>query len=297
MLCGLRLMFSREAALVNVGRSYDVNHEALIRGWKRLLGLAEGRPAACGSAPQRRSENFRATAVRPEGWRLGAVLEARHGLDPRRKPPASGPDRRRRRAKTCKTFSVRTARSASNGRGRRWSGPTLRLPMSMPAHIPSKRALKVKKTIDDAILYRSGASESAAQDCDVRRRGHVGLRCRMTILFVIATRQQALNDRLAGLTPSCRAQPTVGELSKQFRFFRLQTEVIAARPNGTRNLVDDREVYAALQVGLDTVAESNVRTVIRGGAGGLWPVLSSRPVRRRPRSRSNRCIPYLDAPA
>jgi len=65
--------------------------------------------------------------------------------------------------------------------------------------------------------------------------------------FALATKQ--LNDELKGLNEQAE------QLNKQFRFFRLQAEATATPPDGLpRDLVEDREVYATLQIGLAMAA-------------------------------------------
>src|SRR4029079_16645336 len=100
-----------------------------------------------------------------------------------------------------------------------------------------------------AILYRSGGRDRPRRIAMSFVGAMLLFVVGMIYFFWIATQQQALNDELKGLNEQAE------QLNKQFRFFRLQAEATATPPDGLpRDLVEDREVYATLQIGLAMAA-------------------------------------------
>ena len=288
----LRVAFDvfQRAALVNVGRSYDVNHEALIRGWKRYanwLKDARRRVDRLASVDRRISERRQAgqkAGVLAQLWKRGIDWILVENLQ--RADQIAGDETSKDLQDMLgptSAFSEQWARQALVRTDVAVSG-TGAVACSVEARIG-----EVKKTIDNAILYRSGGRDRPRRIAMSFVGAMLIFVVGMIYFFLIATQQQALNDELKGLNDELKGLNEQAEqLNKQFRFFRLQAEATATPPDGLpRDLVEDREVYATLQVALTTAALDmavgaavdtlKAQRVIRGAADRPAPGAEQQP--------------------
>ena len=220
----------QRATLVNVGRSYDVNHEALIRGWKRYANwLKEARRRVDRLVNvDRMIVDDRASAQPALGvlrrvWTR--IVDYILVEDLARADQIAGDETS---ADLQDVFGPKAAFSEQ------WARQALeRADVATPSavvhtHSIAERLGAVKRTINDAIHFREGA----------KYRPRVILASLLTMTFLIA----------AGTSYFWWTSSVQSGLNDQFRFFRLQSEATAVQPDVVRTLADDREVYAALHL-------------------------------------------------
>ena len=232
----------QRAALVNVGTSYDVNHEALIRSWKTYA-------------------NWLKDARR----RVDRLVTVDHILGDSGEPEQiSGPARIWAKMARLTTDVEKCARASQiagaetsadlqdvlgpNGAfSDQWARQTLeRSDAASPNPRANTRSLNerlgaVRQTVRDALRY----PEIKAKQ--LNRRGIyavVGVLVLAGVAFLI--RQNLLQQRQNALQ---KQQGVAQEhLADQFRFFRLQTEATVVNPNAARSPANDRELYATMSL-------------------------------------------------
>ncbi len=257
------------ATLVNVGTSYDVNHEALIRGWKtyaswlkdarrrvdRLVTVDhmigdDGAPEQAGGLPKLWAKLTPLSSDVERCARANQIAGAETSADLQ---DVLGPNG---------AFSDQWARQVLE-----------RSDAASPDPHVSKRFLDdrlnaVRQTVRDAIRYP-----------EVKNRQ----------IFAVDSMRYWASVLVFGLGALVWRTINQEELNEQFRFFRLQSEATVMPPNGARSAANDRELYAALHLALDRAkgkkssadeASAVFRTSVRQLDGGSRGVLSSASVLR-----------------
>ena len=240
------------ATLVNVDRNYDVNHEALIRGWKKYTGWLQN--------------NRRLTD------RLNHVDDEIHKME-LSKRPLSLPSRVWK-AVVSDGINVENLKNADAIAGdetsgvleenlfgpdsafsKEWVRKTLeRADAELPSVPPDTRSgtqrfEAIKQTVRDAIQFRAGAKHRP-----VRILGGTLL----TLLVLLPLSAYAWQQTYAQQ-----------DLNDQFRFFRLQSEATIKPPDQqTRYANQERELYAALKLAVQRAGQHAKKSSV----DELWAV-------------------------
>ncbi len=223
----------QKATLINVGRSYDVNHEALIRSWKKYANwLKEARRRIDRLvrvdrmiADDQISEQETGGALR-RLW--SSAVDYILVEDLARADQIAGDETS---ADLQDIFGPDAAFSEQ------WAQQALERADAMsPGTVVHTRSVterlgSVKQTIGDAIRFRNGAKN---------RPRRALLLMTVFIVFVVPS---ALYFWWTTSTQTA--------LNEQFRFFKLQSEATAISPDEPRTIADDHQVYAALEKGLE----------------------------------------------
>ncbi len=247
----------QNATLVNIARACDVNHEALIRSWHKYIGWLRDaqRHAARLASVDRQIQDAAEPAGRKQIGPLRAFDRVVEWISARRL------------ARADQIAGDETSADLQDvvGRNRtfsdQWAGKVLERAdsLSIGAQVARpvlvERLEAVRATIDDAIDYRAGAKN--------RPRNLLAI---LVVLF-------AGGGIIAYWLLSKSAEQE--QLASQFRFFRLQSEA-TAQPLGStekaRDPADDRELYAALDMGAELAQKTpteEARVVLRNSIRSL----------------------------
>ena len=228
----------QRATLVNVGTNYDVNHEALIRGWKTYANwLKDARRRIDRLVTV---DHIIGDSSEPE--QIGALARLWMKLT-----PLSGDVERCVRANQI--AGIETSADLQDVLGPNgafsdyWARQTLeRSDAASPNPQVGTRSLDqrlsaVRQTVRDAIRYPEVKTKQ------LNRRG---------LYAVLGVLLLAGLGLLGWQNLSQRSQNIVQEdLNEQFRFFRLQSEATVVPTNGARSAANDRELFAALSLALN----------------------------------------------
>ncbi len=259
----------QRATLVNVGTNYDVNHEALIRGWKTY-----------------------ADWLKDARRRIDRLVTVDHVIDDGGAPDQTGAWARlwmrltplsaelERCARASQIAGAETSADLQDVLGPNgafsdhWARQTLeRSDGASPnphANIRSldQRLSAVRQTVRDAIRY----PEVKTRQLYLRSGYAVGAMGLLALIAVLVSRSIAQ-----------------GDLNEQFRFFRLQSEATSLAPGVARAATQDRELFVTLSWALDRAmgrasstdeATSVYRTSLRQLDAGARNVLAGRSVLR-----------------
>ncbi len=259
----------QRATLVNVGTNYDVNHEALIRGWKTYANWLKD---------ARRRVDRLVTVDHIIGD--GGALEQAGGLAQlwTKLTPFSSDVERCARANQIAgaetSADLQDVLGPDGAFSDQWARQTLeRSDAASPNPHANTRSLDdrlsaVRQTVRDAIRYPE------VKNRQLYRRGLYAILGIVLVGGLGALVWQNINQE---------------KLNEQFRFFRLQSEATVMPPNGARSAANDRELYAALHLALDRAKEQKssadeasavFRTSLRQLDGGAREVLSNASVLR-----------------
>ena len=228
----------QRATLVNVGTNYDVNHEALIRGWKTYANWLKD--------ARRRIERLVTVdhiigdSGAPE--QIGALARLWTKLT----PLSSDVERCARANQIAGAETSADLQDVLGPNGAfsdHWARQTLeRSDAASPNPQAGTRSLDqrlsaVRQTVRDAIRYPE------VKNKQLNRRG---------LYAVLGVLLLAGLGLLGWQNRTQRLQNIVQEdLNEQFRFFRLQSEATVVPANGARSAANDRELFAALALALN----------------------------------------------
>ena len=228
----------QRATLVNVGTNYDVNHEALIRGWKTYANWLKD--------ARRRTDRLvtvdHIIGDSSEPEQIGALARLWMKLT-----PLSGDVERCVRANQI--AGIETSADLQDVLGPNgafsdyWARQTLeRSDAASPNPQVGTRSLDqrlsaVRQTVRDAIRYPEVKTKQ------LNRRGLFAVLGVLLLAGLGLLGWQNLSQRLQNIVQE--------DLNEQFRFFRLQSEATVVPANGARSAANDRELFAALDLALN----------------------------------------------
>ena len=225
----------QRATLINVGTNYDVNHEALIRGWKTYSNwLKDARRRVDRLVTV---DHIIGDSGAPE--QIGGLARMWTKLT----PLSSDVERCARASQIAGAETSADLQDVLGPDGAfsdQWARQTLeRSDAASPNPHANTRSIEdrlgaVRRTVRDALRY---------PEVKARQLTRRGVYAVLGVLLIAGLtwliRQNVMQQRL---------NVAQEELAEHFRFSRFQTEATVVLPNAARSAANDRELYAAISL-------------------------------------------------